>query len=628
MPVGTVFAGKIASEPFFMSRILNDNADTIVEMETNTPETVPDAMPGKTACAKSRVCIGLFYIVVIGSVLALGWFSFNLAATRIYQVDECCNVFVTQLLKTGKSGAADLFQIVLSWLMPASNRSADLYASARVLMVLVFWLNWILLASATGEKMFSRRWLVALLGAATLAPLWDYGFEVRHDNVLLAGVLLMWTMIRFKPPEMSSYFVVGFCALGLQFVAFKAFVYTMPISLAVLVFPPPGRVVARWKLILSWCLGAVAAFFVARLIFKLGGVGKNYLATVDSVAAIPGQQMRFWPFDPTLVRLLVQTPLLLALAVAAVAAFLGEVVRRWRVLLDWKGNAPEVALCGIALVALFINPNPYPYNLISFVPYVFLLTFRYGMKVWEAARRQVVFVPIAAAVIVFAHFVPFGMTTKRHLVMTNFNQERIMDLAENLTDPDKDTIFDGVGMIPTRQIFDERAFLHGQVVHNFISGPGPRIHELLAAKPATVVILSGRTDWLPEEDQEFIRSRYVSIGDALLVPGKILPGGGTFEVFHAGRYRVTPAEASNLAGTYREPKNFNELVAKPPKTPPLTGTLDGKPISDQPVELSVGTHHLECPPDRSAAVAWVGPRMDSLPKMYGYDHRFLFVNWY
>ena len=187
----------------------------------------------------------LNFIFIGGITLVLAYlflkFSLYLAASRIYQVDECENVFVARILADSQAGDyytfLSLLHWPLMWLARGATQSTELFASARCFMVLVFWLNLLLLAVATGERLLSRRFLIALAGAATLAPLWDYGFEIRHDNLLLTGLLLFWCVVRIAPARPQSCVIAGAIAMALQFIAFKAFVYTVPLSFFILVFP-------------------------------------------------------------------------------------------------------------------------------------------------------------------------------------------------------------------------------------------------------------------------------------------------------------------------------------------------------------------------------------------------------
>jgi hypothetical protein len=100
------------------------------------------------------------------------------------------------------------------------------------------------------------------------------------------------------------------------------------------------------------------------------------------------------------------------------------------------------------------------------------------------------------------------------------------------------------------------------------------------------------------------------LADDFWVLGKVLDaGGGTFEIYHPGRYRISTLKGSDLADTY--PGGMKGLMT--PEDPGrVSGTLDGVPISDHPVEL----------------VVWMGPRLDRVHRLGPGDHRALFVNWY
>ena len=615
-----------------MSGNFNENAGVLPPIVSPTPAAEPGIRA--QANAKSRLLNGVSMGLLLAGIAVLGWLSFFLAASRMYQVDECLNVFVARMIAARQSSPGmDLFQLLLSWVIPVGSRTADLFASARLLTWLIFWLNFILIALATGERIFSRRWLVALLGAATLAPLWDYGFEIRHDILLLSGVLLIWGVVRFQPPRLGTFFFIGACSVALIFISIKSILFTFPIAVGIFVFPPPGARPARWKLAAAGCLGAVLAFFTLRLIFNTAGLGHDYLASVKGVASVPTATFRFSPFTLTLPRLLVQTPLLMALVIAGIIACGAAVLCGKRAALNWDGLLPEVLLLGIALTALFINPNPYPYNLLHVAPYAFLLAYRYGITLWKQYPPPAAFAPVAISILIFTHLVPFIATTHRHWdpERQNFNQEQLMNLTEDLTDPDNDTIFDGIGMVPTRKVCDMRSFIHGQAFLNLIkkSSAGMNMRGFLAANPPSVVILSYRTEWLSDADKDFLRERYVPIADDFMVLGSQLPaGGGTFEVFHAGRYRITSADGSNIIGTYAEPKNLKDRFAPTAEVPPLVGTIDGVPLNGRPVELSVGTHRIECAANSQAAAVWVGPHLDTVPRMPGEDRHLLFVNWY
>jgi hypothetical protein len=572
--------------------------------------------------------------LLLGGIAWLIGFSLQLAATRIFQVDECMEVYVARILASvpdkTSAGHVTLFQVALSGFLSNSADTVALLEGARLVMLLLFWINWLLIACATGERVFSRRWLVALAGAATLAPIWDYGFEVRHDNLLLMGLLVMWCLLRVAPGGLRSYFLLGVIAVVLEFVAFKAFVYTLPISLLGLVFPHLARKVPRWKLAAVWAAGALSAFAVLRITFGVAGLWPLFLAGFGFLStAASGGSTRYWP---TLLfsQLLKESPLLLALVLSGLIAAALEWRKKGKLAWSWDGILPETVLLLIALVALLINPAPYPYNFLHLVPYAFLFAFKHAYRLWDDVGHADWFLPPLVGLIIFAHVIPFTVAVRRHLDWPNTRQEQLIKLTESVTDPIKDPVFDAVGLVPTRPIIDNRAFLHSLNFASFVHGPGPQIRDLLAARPAAVIIPNYRTDWLPQPDHDYIQEHYVAVADDFLVLGKVLPaGGGDFEIVHPGRYRLASLPSSGLEGTYKaDMEGYLQRSLHPVPESPLAGTLDGQPIGNRPVPLTVGKHHLDCPPGCQPTVVWVGPQLDRLPLLGPADHGRLFVNWY
>jgi hypothetical protein len=495
-------------------------------------------------------------------------------------------------------------------------------------MVAIFWLNLVLIAIATGERLLSRRGLVALLGAATLAPLWDYGFEMRHDNLLLTGLLLIWCVVRVRPKGPPSYFAAGALAVALQFTAHKAFAYVIPLSVAILIFPPPGHQAPRWKLALSWAAGAFGMLLALRLFYgAYGAMGlwDAHRKSFQFVSSVVTGGDRFGP-GMALGRLPGQTPLLLTLVASALVALAVDFRRRGRFALAWDGNLPEALLLAIAFAALIVNPTPFPYNLLHLVPYAFLFAFRHASLLFREIRDDRALLPVVGTVLVFVHLAPFYVATRRHWDWPNYRQTRLMSLAEDLTDPTNDPVFDGIGMVLTRPVIDPRSYLHSLSFEGLIKGSGPQVRDMLAARPAAVVIPNYRTDWLPAADHDAIRERYVALADDFWVLGKVLPaGGGTLEIVHPGRYCISSLQESDLAETCR--MSVAQLPVRLDEGS-FTATLDGAPVSSRPVELTVGTHRIVSKPDCQAAVVWLGPKLDRVGRLSQSDHRSLFVNWY
>jgi hypothetical protein len=553
-------------------------------------------------------------LLIAGLLAGLAWYSAYLAANRIYQVDECQNIYMARILATGQTSEfftnASLFLLgPLSWLTRTFEQSENIFAFARLFFLGIFWLNLFLIALIAGKRIRSVEGAIALAGAATLAPLWDYGFEIRHDNLILTGILLIWWLVRVRPMGLPSYLGTGAITVVLLFIAVKSIVYVLPLAAAVLIFPPPGHQRSRLHLALAWLVGAVLALLAIRLCYGSGGGWEIYLSVfrgVTKYSAGADGSVRFPPWY-TLGRLPSQIPLIVALSVAAIISILVEIVRHRRAALTWNGNLPEVLLALGTLTGLFLNPTPFTYNVLHLVPYMFLLVFSYGRTLWQELQSRRILLPALASIVLFGHLVPFELSARRHAKYLNYRQTAFMRLAESLTRPGTDAVYDGIGMVPTRPSIHFNWYLHSLNIRNFLSGSAPSVRDMLAAHPAAVLIRSYRMDWLTKADQQYIQNRYVPLSDDFWVLGKDLPaGGGDVEIIYAGRYRIAPVDGSSDSPC----------------------SVDGTASADQPVEFAIGVHRIETGSGQKLRVLWVGPKLDPVQPIGRGDHHELFVNGY
>jgi len=539
--------------------------------------------------------------------------SLYLARNRIYQVDECQNLFMARVIGTGQSNnyftSASLWLIgPLAWLAGSAEKSGELFSWARLIFLGVFWLNILLIALATGIRIRSPKGCFILFMAASLAPLWDYGFEIRHDNLILMGLLLMWWMGRTSPRGNTSYFILGLLTIVLPFVAFKSLAYVIPLSLFFLILPPPAHKLSRKRLSASWFMGVVVAFVLCLLIYTFSGLWGVYLSAIRGVNATPVDKI----YNPwiTLMRPFTQTPLLFGLTAVALWRLGRNLRYGLRAAFEWENHSPECVLFLIALGVLFINPTPFPYNLVNLVPFAFILSYRFlaplTVRFMDKPRAQA----LCLTAILLIHLVPFVNATRRHVDWSNRRQRVLMSSAEALTDPVRDPVYDAIGMVPTRRSVGFYWYLHSLNIQSFAENKIPSVPQMLDANPPAVFIPSYRTDWLSNVEMEFIKKRYIPLSDDFWVLGQILPiGGGSFDVVHSGRYQLF-----GLHNGKRQPIQ--------------NAKMDRQALASSVVELGRGRHNLESNSDFPPAVVWIGPALEHLPDLGTGNHNGLFVNWY
>ena len=550
---------------------------------------------------------------VMGGVLVLlGLFSIYLALNRIYQVDEAQNVFTSRLIGAGltQEFIADgrIWIAALSGLARLARTSVELFAWERLIFVGVFWANLLLITLGSGYSLRNIKGLGMLMFVATLAPLWDYGFEIRHDNLLLLGLLISWWLVR--TPRRWAFAALGALGVLLQFCSFKAFLYFTPLSLGLLLFPPPVQTAGRPKNLIHFVLGIGLALLAVWWFCSVMGTWQFVMKDFQGSVGVSKAVERFSPWL-TLRRPFLQAPFLMG----ATAAFLwlcGARMKAQRLgFFSWDSGFPEALLLLGSLAILLLNPTPFPYNLVLVIPFAAIAVVKLLDPTLEAMEAFPNLRPLAFGLLMFTHIVPFTHATLRHLDWSNDRQELLMNTAEALTDPDKDRVYDAVGLVPTRKSIGYNWFLHSLNMEKFRNGTWPSVESMMIMNPPSVIIPNYRTNWLGEKDWRFIRSHFVPLSDDFWVlGGAIPPGGGEWTCIHGGRYLILVQTAGGFH-------------------PPTQLQVDGAQMpAAVPVELGPGAHHLQIPSGAPGVIVWVGPQLNQVPTLSTSDHNQVFVNWY
>lgn len=546
------------------------------------------------------------WILLWGSSLTgLALFSLWLAFGRIIQVDEAQNVMMARILGAGwaqdhATGAPLMLLGPLSWIAGRAQHSEPLFLAFRGVFVGVFWANLGLMVKAAGIRLRSGEGLVALLGVATLAPLWDYGFEIRHDNLLLTGVLGMWVLLLPKEGELpyTRYVGAGILVSVLQLLAFKAFVYTLPVLAVALAWRWVGGRPLKHPLVAL--LGGLAAGLALGMILHwMAGTWTIYFKDAQVLAKASLSTLRFAPWD-NLTRLFWQAPLLLGgwvlLWVLPFRQSPEVSLRAWILERPWLR---AVALSLAALAAFLANPTPFAYNLVLLVPFVAISV----LTIWRSLLGGA---PSwgRVAMLGVAHLFPWWHATSRHLDMTNARQLELMSFSETLTDPIRHHVMDGSGLVPTRRPPGYRWLIHSFTIQSFLNGTHEPFRSQLARVETPVLLLSYRTSWISQEDADFINAHYRPMAEDVAVLG-FSPRVGLveWEALAEGRYWLG---GLNPRGGVK---------------------VDGQPASQGEIRLSRGPHRFEAKPGVPVWLSWMGPILKNEPRISPAPGP-LFVNWY
>ena len=555
----------------------------------------------------------LLAALLLASLGALGAASFYLAVHRIYQVDEVQQVYMSRILGTHRWNdfltTAPIYLLgPLSSIAKAGTTSAGILEAHRLAFLGLFWLNALLLAVAAGARRADLRGLTIFLFAATFAPLWDYGFEVRHDNVLLAAVLCAWILIRHRgalPPPVR-FLLLGALAIVAQASAFKAFLYFVPMCGLVLLFPNPELGPGRLRAIFWTALGAVLAGGLVLLAYALSGTWEVFAGGFRGSVKTAARAVSFSSW-PALERLFFQTPLLAAGVALFAAVALRELYRRRWGFFSWSSLLPEALFVSGSVAILFINPTPFPYNLIFVVPPAFVAVVAILPLVpLSGGRLSADMKMFVVAGILVGHLGPFVGQTLRHFRMDNARQLALVRAAETMTDPARDRVYDAAGLVVTRDSIGYFYYLHSLTIGLFWSGQVESVRSMLDKRPASVILPNYRLTWLKEKDVTFIHNHYLPLSGDFFALGEELRGGTVWRCLHPGRYHVSVKPADRAA----------------------EARIDGEPPIPGPRRFEAGPHAIEAPEGVIVRIVWIGPTLDAPPDLGPGRLEQTFVNFY
>jgi hypothetical protein len=325
----------------------------------------------------------------------------------------------------------------------------------------------------------------------------------------------------------------------------------------------------------GWCGGLLSGL----ALLALGGAFGAYFDQLAHFTRYAAAAERFSAL-PVFELMLRQGSVLSLCALLFVPLALGGAVR---------GRLPPffgttLAFLAFTVLALAVNPVPYPYNLIWMTP-TLLFAGSAGAR-WLLERAERARVPLLAAALV-ASLAQFWSELRgdEYLRRTWDIELRIIEAAEALTAPG-DPIFDGVGMVCTRPPATRDWLLHSVFMPEYRAGRREQLRDLIA-RAAPPVLIGGhyRFNGLTDADRSAISLHYIALSNQLWVLGARTSAAETqVELLRAGRYLLL--------------------------TPEPAPQIDERRVSDHEiVSLAAGSHLIR----GAATLAWLGPSARELP---------------
>jgi hypothetical protein len=529
-------------------------------------------------------------LVLIGLPLALG---------RHFQVDEYQNAYQARLLVS--SGSTEFltspkpFMVLLGYLSLPLETTEPILLTFRVIFFMLFVANFLLLGFGQPYFTTGPGRLATLAAAFTLFPLWKFGFEIRHDVLLLTGNLALYALSQRAVTSglgRRGLLAGGIAVMWTILAAHKGFAYALPFGMVLVAassadswWQPRVALVRAGAFVL---LGASVALLAAILLLSVSGtLDTTWEGVVRFGERLDGA--RTFPGWPTLKAAIFESPLVFGLAAAFVVLLAADLAR----------SKPRLALTptrvtGVfflwSLVVFFSNPQTYRYNILHVLPFAFFAGLDVINRVRLSDRRSgLVF---AGALLCPALVMWIEWRLNDSYNQTNDYQQSYISAAEAMTAPDE-TVLDGVGFVLTRMPPDPHWQLHSSFMRDYRKGRRTSFSDIMRKGGSPVIITNYRWRWLPRRDKVTRSRMYVQIGKYFWVLGsKLSKPTGEFQIYRRGRYFVKPHKADSLGAL----------------------TIDDSAIPGNGIKfLDEGEHRYAAAPKGGIVVHWLGPTLDKTP---------------
>jgi hypothetical protein len=540
--------------------------------------------------------VGLWLIV-------LTYFAVDLVLGRHFQVDELQLAQTACLLGRPDEhvfvGLAKPYLLPLALLCRSLGDTTTILLSFRLVFFLGFVLNLGLIATAQVAFPSRRGRIFVLALASLLFPFWKFGFEIRHDVLLLSVNLVMFGLTqRAVTSGLSARgFALGgaTAGFGVTCLSSKILFYVLPFSLLLIASAAPcswwrADLRRTGRAALMWLAGFAAAVSVVVIALMLLGFDELMLSRAKRYFDFVGDEGGFSSL-PNYEQLAAAVPLIFAASGVFLVAFAIQSVRE-RTLLHLTPTSVTATYLIWATVVFFKNPQPYPYNDLHLLPFTLLAAVQLAARVRfdDHASRT-----IAASAVLSALAVTWTQALEHDRYnVPNAHQLSYARAAETLTAPDQ-SILDGVGLVLTRPPPDPDWQLHSLFMAAYRQGSRRSFADIMAAAAPPVAMTNYRWQWLSKRDLGLLHERYIEVARGFFVLGVELPAGdGSFKIWRPGRY-----------------------VARLPSSPTTPAmTTDGGSLPDDLVlTLSAGPHRYAQAPEGTTRLLWLGPTASEFPKI-------------
>jgi hypothetical protein len=484
--------------------------------------------------------LNLLLAAVIGAAIVVAVVVlFGVSRHREFQVDEVEHLHAAYNLRDGRMIYRDFWQghppLLYAMLAPLTDARDPVatYERARILLAILL-LATIALTAVCAARL-GGVWAATLAAALALlhTTMIERGIEVRPDGPL--ALLIMAALAVELAPRAGAlrrHSIEALLLGGGMLLTQKAILPLVPFGV---LWAITARRERRLRLVLQPVLLAAVPLLVGWGVLAALGAGDTFVRYVflNATSAATRSESR-GTFSPAFF-LLRESARNITFVAAAVGGLVSLIKRSaWFV----------VALAVVSVAALWVNPFPWPYVHVTFIPLLAVVAGA-GVVAMTAPRWRgaaVVGVLTLAALIGFPRLMQKAAGSPDLQFATLREIDRVT--------PRGARCFDLVGLYFRPDAYPVYA-MSGDMLVAYQHGTFPRIVPALRHNAVDCVMFNYRTEGMGAEEQQFVGAHFVHYWANIFLPGTDLSHGGVpaFEVLAPRAFRYDGAGAIAVDGT-------------------------------------------------------------------------------
>ncbi|MBT4790803.1 MAG: hypothetical protein HON90_04470, partial [Halobacteriovoraceae bacterium] len=421
----------------------------------------------------------LSYLCVFSIILAI---SLKFILVRQFQSDEFLIATSINLLNFPKEfqfiHILNFYMIPFSFFTNLFDNTQSILYFMRISFFGIFLLNIYLLSRFV--KLSFLKNLILFIIVLTHYQLWRFGFEIRHETLIVLFIILTSLFIKkyLQTSERKHIFWVGAFLSLLSFTAYKGFIYSIAMGGTFFLIEMIRKNKKSIRPLTFFLASYIIVSLLQMFLFYYFGHLPTFLKIMNNYVNETDTSMLFSPIGIYL-DIIKSSPITVLTFIIGVYFFIKK-----KEFYNFKGWA-ILNVINITIL-LHLNPAPFRYNIHTYLIVILIAVLALYDELPKV--KKYLYIPlISIHLSLFLYF----FISDYYMNYRNDHQLEYVKHAESLTTKDE-PVFDLIGLIATRNQIHPHWWLYNAKMKNYYTGKLTYVADMIKQKWPPVIITNYR----------------------------------------------------------------------------------------------------------------------------------------